>query len=337
MAGAGMKIIAIEEHFVTGDVVEKWAGLSPTERDDSIDLFPSDGVIEQRLADLSDDRLAQMDATGVDVQVLSLTSPGVQVLRPDDAVAVARRSNDLVAETVRRRPDRYQAFATLPTPAPEAAARELERSVTQLGCKGALLFGRTGDRNADDPAFLPIYEAAAHLRVPLYFHPQIPVRAVRDAYYSGLPGPLSLQLATGGIGWHYETGLQILRLILAGVFDRFPDLQIITGHWGEVILFYLERIDLMSRAATNLHRPMADYVRQNVLVTPSGIFSQRYLRWAIEVLGSDRVLFSTDYPYQFAAGCGARRFLEEAPIGEEGRAKIAHGNWDRLCRQQLAR
>jgi predicted TIM-barrel fold metal-dependent hydrolase len=127
----------------------------PTERNDSIDLFPSDSIIEKRLADLSDDRLAQMDATGVDVQVMSLTSPGVKVLGREDAAAVARRER-LVAETVRRA-DRYPAFATLPTAAPEAVARELERSVTQLGGKGALPFGRTGDRNADDPTFLPIY------------------------------------------------------------------------------------------------------------------------------------------------------------------------------------
>ena len=326
-----MKIIALEEHFVTGDVAAKWAGLDPADRDDSPGLFPPDSIVERRLADLSDDRLAQMDATGVDVQVLSLTTPGTQALEPEDAVALAARANDLVAETVRRHPDRYQGFATLPTPDPGAAVRELERSVTRLGCRGAMLFGRTRDRNADDPAFLPIYEAAADLQVPLYFHPQIPARNVRDAYYAGLEPPLDLQFATGGIGWHYEAGIQILRLILTGVFDRFPALQIITGHWGEVILFYMERIDLMSKAASKLQRPVADYLRQNVSVTPSGIFSQRYLRWAIEVVGADRILFSTDYPYQFADNHGARRFLAEAAISETDRNKIAHGNWERLC------
>ena len=326
-----MKIIAIEEHFVTGDIAAKWAGLDPVNRDDSFNLFPSDSVVEKRLGDLSDDRLAQMDAIGIDVQVMSLTTPGTQVLEPKDAVPLAARANDLVAETVRRHPDRYQAFATLPTPDPNAAARELQRSITQLGCKGAMLCGRTRDRNADHPSFLPIYEAAADLRVPLYMHPQIPIRGVRDAYYSGLGETVDLWLSTGAIGWHYEAGMQILRLILSGVFDRFPDLQIVTGHWGEVILFYLERIDMLSNAGTKLERPVADYFRQNVSVTPSGIFSQRYLRWAIEVLGVDRVLFSTDYPYQFADNGGARRFLEEAALSDEDRARIAHGNWERLC------
>ena len=326
-----MKIIAIEEHFVTGDIVAKWAGLDPADRDDSLGLFPSDSVIEQRLADLSDDRLAQMDAIGVDVQVMSMTTPGTQVLEPGDAVPLAARANDLVAETVRRHPDRYQAFATLPTPNPQAAARELERAVTQLGCKGAMLFGRTRERNADHPDFLPIYEAAAHLKVPLYFHPQIPVHGVRDAYYSGFDDKVDLWLSTGAIGWHYETGMQILRLIMSGVLDRFPDLQIITGHWGEVMLFYLERIDMLSKAGTKLERSVADYVRQNVSVTPSGIFSQRYLRWAIDVLGIERVMFSTDYPYQFAGEGGARRFLEEAAISTDDRESIAHGNWERIC------
>ena len=325
-----MKIIAIEEHFVTGDVAAKWAGLDSVNQDDSLHLFPSDSIIEQRLKDLSDDRLQQMDAIGVDVQVLSMTTPGTQVLAPEDAVPLAARANDLVAATVRGHPNRYQAFATLPTPDPAAAARELERSVTQLGCKGAMLCGRTRERNADHPDFLPIYEAAAHLGVPLYIHPQIPVRGVRDAYYSGFGDPVDLWLSTGAIGWHYEAGMQILRLVLSGVFDRYPNLQIITGHWGEVILFYLERIDMLSKAGTKLERPVADYVRQNVSVTPSGIFSQRYLRWAIEVLGADRVLFSTDYPYQNAGENGARRFLTEAPIDEADRKKIAHGNWERM-------
>jgi predicted TIM-barrel fold metal-dependent hydrolase len=136
-------------------------------------------------------------------------------------------------------------------------------------------------------------------------------------------------LATFGLGWHYETGVQILRMVLAGVFDRFPALQVITGHWGEVVLFYLERIDGLGRV-TRLARPVSDYFRQHVSVTPSGIWSQRYLRWALEVLGAERVLFSTDYPYRFTPGGGARRFLESAEVSEADRAAIAHGNWERL-------
>ncbi len=326
-----MKIIALEEHFVTDDMLQRWARLPARDRDDSLGLFPADGDINRRLGDLSDDRIRLMNESGVDVQVLSLTTPGAQNLAVEDAYDAARRANDFVAEVVRSRPDRFQAFATLPTPVPHAAARELERAVELLGCRGAMMFGRTRDRNADDEEFLEMYEAAAALRVPIYLHPQTPPPAVRRAYYSGLEGGLDLQLATGGIGWHYEAGLQLLRMILSGVFDRFPDLQVILGHWGEVVLFYLERIDLLSKAATHLQRPVMDYFRRNVSVTPSGVFSPRYLRWAIEVLGPERVMFSTDYPYQFATDGGARAFLRDARLSAQDTVAIAHGNWDRLC------
>lgn len=324
------RIVALEEHFVTADVRDAWSRLDPADRDDSTTMFAGTGL-DRRLAELADERMRRMDACGVDVQVLSLTTPGVQNLRAADAVSLARRANDAVAAAVRAHPDRFQGFATLPTPAPDDAARELERAVVELGLKGAMVFGRTGERNFDHPDFLPILEAAAHLRVPVYLHPQVPRRVVRDAYYGGFGDELDLHFATGGIGWHYETGIQILRLILAGAFDRFPELQVITGHWGEAVLFYLERVDLLSKAAKHLRRPVADYVRTNVHVTPSGIFSQRYLRWAVEVLGVDRILFSTDDPYQSAGEGGARRFLAEAPLGDEDRAKVAHGNWERLC------
>lgn len=325
-----MRIVATEEHFVTDEVLRGWRGLDPRDQDPSSGLFPDDGDVAKRLLDLSDERIRLMDDSGVDVQVLSLTTPGTQSLEPDKAYDLARRANDVLAEAVTSRPDRFQGFATLPTPAPSAAARELERAVTELGLAGAMLFGRTRDRNADHPDFLPIYEAAAALRVPIYLHPQTPPRAVREAYYSDLGDPVDLSLATGGIGWHYETGIQLLRMVLSGVFDRFPDLQVIVGHWGEAVLFYLERIDLLSGAATSLQRPVAEYFSRNVYVTPSGIFSQRYLGWAIEVVGIDRILFSTDYPYQFAPNGGARAFLQDAGLRAEDMAKVANGNWDRL-------
>ncbi len=270
-----------------------------------------------------------MDETGLDVQVLSLTAPGVQSLEPDLAVALQTASNDLLADTVRRRPDRFQGFATLATPDPSAAARELERAVTKLGMNGAMLFGRTRDRNLDHRDNWPIFEAASALRAPLYIHPQSPAPAVRDAIYGGLGEATDAALATFGLGWHYETGVQILRMVLAGVFDRFPDLQLITGHWGEVVLFYLDRIDNLAGPAKLAH-PVSDYFRRHVSVTPSGVWSQRYLRWALEVLGPERILFSSDYPYSFTPDGGARRFLQDADLTDVDRAAIAYGNWERL-------
>lgn len=253
----------------------------------------------------------------------------MQNLAPDNAVTLQIAANDLLADTVRAHPDRLQGFATLATPAPAAAARELERAVTELGLNGAMLFGRTRDHNLDHRDFWPIFEAAAALGAPLYLHPQSPRPMVRAAYYRGFNRGLDDAFATHGIGWHYETGIQLLRLILSGVFDRFPDLQVIVGHWGEMVLFYLDRIDTLTPAA-KLARPLSDYVRNNVFVTPSGIFNHRYLRWAIEIVGVERILFSTDYPFQCAPCGGARRFLEEANLEDSDRQRIASGNWENL-------
>lgn len=327
-----MRIVALEEHFVTPEVQAAWGALPPDLQDVSDRQI--EGSLRAKLLDLSGERVRQMDESGIDVQVLSLTTPATQNLEADEAVRLARASNDLVAEAVRGRPDRFQGFAALPTPDPASAARELERAVVELGLNGAMLCGRTRERNLDHPDFLPVFEAASALRAPLYLHPQSPRPAVRDAYYGGFGGKLDTMYATSGIGWHYETGMQALRLILSGLFDRFPDLQVILGHWGEVVLFYLDRVDTLTgaaREATALQRPVSEYFRSNVLVTPSGVFSHRYLRWSHEVLGIERILFSTDYPYLFAPEGGARRFLEEAELSGDERSLVAHGNWDRLC------
>lgn len=286
-----MKVIAIEEHFLTAEVRAAWSAQPPEDQDASQGLHL--GEIEDRLDDLEDGRIQLMDESGVDVQVLSLTTPALHTLEREQSVMLAKRTNDLITATVARRPDRFQGFATLPTPSPEEAALELNRSVRDLGLKGALLCGRTQYKNLDHPDFWPIFETATRLRVPLFIHPQIPQRAVRDVYYSGFDSKLDLAFATFGLGWHYETGIQFLRMILAGVFDRFPELQIILGHWGEVVLFYTERLKSLDRV-TKLQRPILDYMRQNLYVTPSGMFSHACLQRSIEIVGAERILFSTD-------------------------------------------
>jgi predicted TIM-barrel fold metal-dependent hydrolase len=325
-----MKIIAIEEHFLTNAVRDAWSASSSAERDGGLGLHL--GEIEDRLDDLSDARIRLMEASGVDMQVLSLTTPALHNLDPRQSVDLAVRTNDLIAATVTRRPDRFEGFATLPTPSPRDGARELERAVVRLGLKGVLLCGRTREKNIDHPDFLPIFEAAASLDVPLFIHPQIPQQPVREIYYSGFNEQVDLAFATFGLGWHYESGIQFLRLILAGVFDRFPDLQIILGHWGEVILFYTERLSALNRVA-KLQRSVVDSMRHNLYVTPSGMFSESYLQRSIEVVGVDRILFSTDYPYQYRPERGARSFLEEATLSDESKQRIAHLNWERLSAQ----
>ena len=320
------KLIAIEEHFLTADIRAAWAA-SPIGAEGTSGF--DRGEIEQRLDDLGEHRLALMDESGVDVQVLSVTTPALHNLEPGESVTLARQTNDLVAATVAKYPTRFQGFATLPTAAPEEAAVELERCVSHLGFGGTMLCGRTREKNLDHPDHLPIFETAARLGAPVFIHPQIPQRAVREVYYSGFSEQIDTAFAAFGLGWHYEAGIQFVRLILAGVFDKYPDLQIILGHWGEVVLFYLDRLGSLARVAP-LQRPIADYFRQNLYVTPSGMWSQSYLQRTLEVVGPERILFSTDYPYQYRPGRPGRSFLEEATLSPEQKELFAHENWERL-------
>jgi uncharacterized protein len=323
-----MRLIAIEEHILPPFVREAWAA-APAPHD-PVSSVADGGDAGARLADLGEGRLALMDEQCVDVQVLSLTTPGLHNLAPDVAVETARRVNDLIAETCVRRPDRFQGFAALPTPDPDAAPRELERAVRELGLKGALVCGRTRERHLDHPALRPVLAKAAELRVPVFIHPQTPLPAVREANYSGISDKADLALAAFGLGWHYEAGLQWVRLAAAGVFDEIPDLQIILGHWGEVVLFYLERMSAVFERALELGRPLAYYARNNLYVTGSGIWSESYLQRSLDIVGPERLLFSTDFPYQYRPGGEPRRFLENVPLDDAARAAFAHGNWERL-------
>jgi predicted TIM-barrel fold metal-dependent hydrolase len=320
-----MKIIGIEEHVLPADVKRAWETV-PGANDGTLAL--NEGMFGERLGDLGAKRLALMDETGVDVQVLSVTTPGLNNLG-GLAVELARRVNDGLAETVTTQPSRFQALAVLPSAEPDAAAEELRRAIRQLGFKGAIIYGRVGDKNLDDEIFEPTFACAAELGVPLLIHPQIPQGSVRAAYYSGFAPQIELALATFGIGWHYEAGMQFVRMVTAGAFDRHPMLQVILGHWGEVVIFYLERLAMLDRVS-GLDRPFAEYVRNNLYLTASGMFSPAYLQRAIDAVGVDRILFSTDYPYQYRPGGEARRFVEGLSLDDAGKAKFAHLNWERL-------
>jgi predicted TIM-barrel fold metal-dependent hydrolase len=321
-----MKLIGIEEHYLTADVRDAWDAVGLAGTDPSV-AFHS-GEVERRLLDLADDRLALMDETGLDVQVLSLTTPALHDLGRE-SVDLARRANDAVAQATARWPDRFQALAALPVAAPEAAALELERCVRTLGFTGAMLCGRVGDHNLDHPDLRPVFESAATLGVPVLLHPRTPTPATLSAYYSGFTPEVNAAFATYGLGWHYDAGIQFIRLVLAGTFDRLPNLQVILGHWGEVVLFYAERLAAMDRVSGLAH-PIGTYLRRNLYVTASGMFSPDYLARAAAIVGTDRLLFSTDYPYQYRKGRDARRFLLECGLDGPDKAAFAHKNWERL-------
>jgi predicted TIM-barrel fold metal-dependent hydrolase len=327
-----MKLIAIEEHFLTPEIRAAWAA-SPVGREGTAGFERGD--IEARLDDLGAGRIALMDESGVDVQVLSVTTPALHNLEATESLGLARQTNDLVASTIARYPARFQGFATLPVAAPAEAAQELERCIQELGFSGALVCGRTREKNLDHIDLRPVLATAARLRIPVFIHPQVPQRAVRDIYYSGFGDAVDSAFAAFALGWHYEAGIQFVRLMLAGVFDELPDLQIVLGHWGEVVLFYLERLNQLARVST-LERPVAEYFRQNLYVTSSGMWSQDYLQRTLDVVGAERILFSTDYPYQYKPGGGARSFLENATLSAQQKESFAHGNWERLM-QAVAR
>ncbi|MET7400017.1 amidohydrolase family protein [Dactylosporangium sp. NPDC005572] len=331
-----IRIVGLEEHIALPLILQAWEanGVAPNPH-----LGWGDDPFARRLRSTGGQRLADMDNQGIDAAVLSLNSPGVQNLTKADAPAVARDANDALAAIVAEHPDRLAAWAALPTQDPAAAAAELERAVTELRFKGAMLYGRTGTELADSAAYDDLYATAARLRVPLHFHPQVPAPAVMDAYYSGL-GPTGFGLGTAGLGWYYDLGVQYLRMIFSGVFDRHPDLQVVAGHWGELVLFYLDHTGILAHNA-KLPRPLLDYFRQNFWIAGSGTVSERYLRWTAEIVGTERMVYSTDYPYTFGTRPGgfpfldtangvARSFLEDAPFTDAQKAAIGSGNWERL-------
>jgi predicted TIM-barrel fold metal-dependent hydrolase len=327
-----MKLIGIEEHYLTAEMRDAWDAIGLAAIDPSAAIHS--GEIERRLLDLTEERIALMDETGLDVQVLSLTTPALHDLGPG-SVDLARRANDAVAEAIGRYPDRLQALASLPIAMPDEAALELERCVRTLGFKGAMLCGRVGDRNLDHSDFFSVFNSAAALSVPVLLHPRTPTMAVRSAYYSGFSPEVDAAFAMYGLGWHYDAGVQFVRLVLAGIFDRLPGLQVILGHWGEVVLFYAERLAALDRVS-GLEHPIATYLRRNLYVTASGMFLPGYLARAAAIVGADRLLFSTDFPYQYRTGGDARRFLAESGLDEADKAGFAHGNWLRLIQGGVA-
>jgi len=300
-------LIAIEEHWIMPDLTSALTALPLPVRDESL-AFNEMGDHRQRLEDLSAGRIAAMDAQGIDVSVLALTPPGTQPLPPADAVQLSRAANDVAAAAVGSHPSRFRTLSTLPMSSPRDVPGELERAA-RLGHVGTMVYGRSGDVFLDDPRYDDFFAAAAELGQPVFLHPQLPSPAVRAAAYRGFDPVTDLALATFGWGWHLDAATAALRLILRGTFDRHPDLQVVLGHWGEMLLFWLDRADSLSRVA-GLHRTVSDYVRSNFFITASGMLNPALLRHALSVTTVDRLIFSTDYPFQHPTEGDIGSFLE---------------------------
>lgn len=329
-----MKIIAVEEHFGFPEIGAGGKAeqdiLCPHFHSSYANAWPLPHVpVPGSMQDIAAGRIADMDANGIDVQILSSNS--TQLIVTPEAVPICRAANDKLAAAVAQHPGRFYGFASLPTIDPTAAADELERTVKEYGFRGANLFGRTAGKFLDDPVFEPLLARAEALGVPLYLHPGFPPREVADVCYEGFSDMVSTRFACAGWGWHADGGVQVLRMILGGVFDRHPDLTIVSGHWGEMVPWYLERLqEAMPKQITGLQKEIPEYYQSNIYVTPSGMFSNAQLKYIIELLGADRVMFSVDYP--FIPNAGARAFLENAPLRQEDKEKIAFRNAEKVFR-----
>ena len=320
-----MRTITVEEHFVSPSFL---AGPGKAFMERFRNAGAHGARIYEALCDVGANRIAEMDAAGIDMQMLSLNSPGVEQADADVAVSVSRESNDFLAEAVKANPKRFAGFASLPIQAPDKAADELERMV-RLGFKGALINGHTRGRYLDDKVFSPILERAAALDVPIYVHPTRPPEPVVQALYSGFSPEVNAQFAIAGWGWHIETAVHVIRLMLGGVFDRYPKLQVVIGHLGEGIPFMLPRLErAMPQAITKLERPLSAYLRENVHYTFGGFnFPATFLNCLLEV-GPERIMFSVDHPY--GSMKEARSFLDYLPVSPADRERIAHGNAEKL-------
>jgi predicted TIM-barrel fold metal-dependent hydrolase len=278
--------------------------------------------------DLGEGRIKAMDAAGIDRQVVSYTTPA-QLAPPEQGIVLARAANDRLAAAVAAHPDRLSGFAVLPWQDPAAAAAELDRSVGDLGLKGALIVGRPGETFLDDPRYAPVLNKLSDLRVPLYVHPYHPVPRVQEAYYDGFSPTVTAWLSLGAWGWHSEAGVHVLRLILSGAFSKFPGLQVISGHWGEMVPFYLQRLDdTLPPKITGLPATITEIYRSHVWVTPSGIWGVPHFEFVRQVIGADRIIWSVDYPY--LALDGTREFIGRLRASDEEMAKMTHRNAERL-------
>ena len=323
-----MRIVTIEEHVSFPEMTQFIPEGLLTKKE------PSGPAVQMmsKLADISGERLDSMNQTGISMQVLSVENMDVNLLDNTSAPEFASKYNDLLADKIKDHPDRFTAFAHLPMVNPSAAADELERTVKTYGFRGAMIRGLTKGKFLDVPEFAPIFERAEKLGVPIYIHPGIPPQPVIDAYYSNIGNTTSSfdALACWGWGWHSETAIHVLRLLVAGVFDTYPKLKIIIGHMGEMLPMMWDRSNKAFQPGNGgkNQRTMIETFQQQLYMTTSGIFTQPPLQIALDTIGIDNIILSVDYP--FSTNQMGIEFLNGIQLPADQIAKIAHENADRL-------
>jgi 5-carboxyvanillate decarboxylase len=333
--------IATEEAFATPELLDHYRTLlkSRAINDPGFsslwsfylsDTTPRLTEIVSRMQDLGERRLRDMDDTGIAMQILSLTAPGVQVFDRDTATALAISINDQLAEAIRKYPRRFAGLAAIAPQDPPGAAKELERGVRNLGLKGAIINSHTRGEYLDDPKFWHIFEAAEALQVPIYLHPSPPSPQMITPFIErGLDGAI--------FGFAVETSLHILRIVVSGACDRFPKLRFVVGHLGEGLPYWFFRIDFMHERmiagrrypnVKRLERKPSEYLRDNFYVTTSGMAWQPPILYAQSVLGVDRVLYAMDYPYQFVPE--EIKITDNLPISDADKKKLYQTNAEKV-------
>lgn len=327
-----MRVVALEEHFTVPALVKRIDPAIIAKRGFRPRRLPSNGPNPMELApEIGARRLQYMDEAGITVQVLSNTGPGPDLVPGTDGVEMAREMNDHLAAAIAKHPTRFAGFAVLPMASPAHTARELERCIKQLGFVGANINGTTDGRFLDDPAYDDLLAAAAALDVPIYVHPHLAPEAVRQAYYGDIEPGAARVLEAAGWGWHSETALHILRLVLAGTLDKHRGLRLIIGHMGEMLPMMLARADdVFALDIGHLQRSISETILQQVWLTTSGIFTAPPFLAAVQTFGVDRIMFSVDYPY--ASNAKGSAFLDKLSLAPADMAKLTHETADRLLK-----
>lgn len=333
-----MKLITVEEHYMSKNVNDKVKQvlLKDPDTNENMFQFVDQFVQKSLITDIGDKRIAYMDKYGIDTQVIGYGNNAPSNLEGEEAVELCRMANDELYEATQKYPGRFYGYACLPLYDVNESIKELDRCVNELGFKGVLINGTYQGHFLDEDQYFPLLKEISDLGVVLYLHPDEVSQNIQKEYYQGnWKNPaVSRNFAGYAIGWHYEVGLHVMHLILAGVFDKLPDLKVICGHWGETMPYYFDRMNLgLPQKMTGLKHPIDWYWRNNIWTDPSGMYFRNDMDFCLKTMGPDHILWAQDFCYlngSYEHIDEVRTFLENYGLDQESLEKIAHENAEKL-------
>lgn len=321
-----MKLITVEEHFDTQtnlDMLQQYPELTAQD--------PLKGRLNHDLLDFND-RIAYMDANGIDLQIISAAGNAPQVLPDQIAPTACAQQNDALVQLIAQQPVRFAGLATLPVNVPVAAATELKRAVTQLGLKGGIISGTVNGQFLDDPKFEPIFAMAAELDVPLCLHPGFITATQKASLYDSkaYSDNMATMMAGAAWGWHMEQGVQLVRIILAGITEKYPDLKLVLGHWGEFVPMFIERLDeFTQRSDLDLPHAFSYYFKRNVFITPSGMLTTPQFDLIRAEVAPGHLMYSEDYPY-VKRGSALKPFITNSDLSPDEQTAFAYRTAEKI-------